>query len=453
MQDQFDVFISYSAKDMPLVRPLAERLRQDGLRVWFDEWEIKPGDSIPVKIEAGLTQSARLLLCMSANAFGSDWTTLESQTVRFPDPLNKGRKWIPLRLDDTTIPGSLAQFKYIDWRTPNADAYAELLSACGKTGSAGTHDWPAPPPDDTAERILQTRQLLLALLHKNHFPPLPGLTFDSDGMPQELSRIFHANPPITSRATVAEKCIVAIPKLAKAVVEAVLKPLAGTHASAQLGGSEKISLRLRLITAMQEAILLSVRSDILQAARSGMFDCPKASPLDVEYALGVSMLTRGEKLPELVQAMVAPGTLPRFHDTRQANLFGEVEMGISEQAPRPGQPIANMAHANRQGAETEVAHILWKTALPNQGEYSPDRLKDLQGVLWELKQNDETMLAILSAEQAALSTDFMQWLHQKMHLGLFIITKQNGVFEVEESRWRASLARLYQTLQPFAPES
>ena len=59
-----DVFLSHSAKDKVVVRPLPERLRQDGLRVWscppkpsgeggFDEWVLKPGDSIPAKIEVG----------------------------------------------------------------------------------------------------------------------------------------------------------------------------------------------------------------------------------------------------------------------------------------------------------------------------------------------------------------------------------------------------------------
>jgi hypothetical protein len=32
-------FLSHSAKDKAVVRPLAERLRADGLKVWFDEWE------------------------------------------------------------------------------------------------------------------------------------------------------------------------------------------------------------------------------------------------------------------------------------------------------------------------------------------------------------------------------------------------------------------------------
>ncbi|HEY3325223.1 MAG TPA: TIR domain-containing protein [Planctomycetota bacterium] len=127
----YDVFLSHSSKDKPVVRALAERLRQDGLKVWLDEWEIKPGDSIPAKIEEGLERSRVLALCMSANAFGSDWTQLESGTFRFRDPLNKERRFIPLRLDDAPIKGSLAQFLYINWLPKDREKeYAKLLEAC-----------------------------------------------------------------------------------------------------------------------------------------------------------------------------------------------------------------------------------------------------------------------------------------------------------------------------------
>ena len=39
MADRFkyDVFLSHNAKDKPRVRRLAKRLKQAGLRVWFDE--------------------------------------------------------------------------------------------------------------------------------------------------------------------------------------------------------------------------------------------------------------------------------------------------------------------------------------------------------------------------------------------------------------------------------
>jgi hypothetical protein len=54
---QYNVFLSHSAKDKAVVRPLAERLPQDGPNVWFDEWVLAPGDNIPAKIEKGSTHS------------------------------------------------------------------------------------------------------------------------------------------------------------------------------------------------------------------------------------------------------------------------------------------------------------------------------------------------------------------------------------------------------------
>jgi hypothetical protein len=138
---QFDVFLSHSAKDKAVVCELAARLKQDGVRVWLDDEQIKTGDSIPAKIEAGLEHSRVLVLCMSANAFGSDWAQLEAGTFRFRDPLNKERRFIPLRLDDAPIKGSLAQFLYINWPPANREEeYPKLLEAC-------RHPTTLPKPD------------------------------------------------------------------------------------------------------------------------------------------------------------------------------------------------------------------------------------------------------------------------------------------------------------------
>jgi hypothetical protein len=127
----YDVFLSHSAKDKAVVRELAERLRKDGITVWYDEWALKPGDNIPAKIEEGLESSRVLMLCMSANAFGSDWSQLEAATFRFRDPLNKQRRFLPVRLDDAPIKGSLAQFLYINWLPASREQeYPKLLEAC-----------------------------------------------------------------------------------------------------------------------------------------------------------------------------------------------------------------------------------------------------------------------------------------------------------------------------------
>jgi hypothetical protein len=93
---QHDVFLSHSAKDKAVVRPLADRLRKNALR----------DDSQP------LTLNPQPL-------GGSDWAQLEAGTFRFRDPLNKERRFIPLRLDDAPIKGSLAQFLYINWLPAN----------------------------------------------------------------------------------------------------------------------------------------------------------------------------------------------------------------------------------------------------------------------------------------------------------------------------------------------
>ena len=87
----YNVFLSHSAKDKAVVRPLAERLRQDGP---FQFGTRNPEFGIPW--------------------FGSDWAQLEAGTFRFRDPLNRERRFIPLRLDDAPIKGSLAQFPYED---------------------------------------------------------------------------------------------------------------------------------------------------------------------------------------------------------------------------------------------------------------------------------------------------------------------------------------------------
>lgn len=38
-----------------------------------------------------------LVFCMSENAFGAEWATLETQALLFQDPLNRQRRFFPLR--------------------------------------------------------------------------------------------------------------------------------------------------------------------------------------------------------------------------------------------------------------------------------------------------------------------------------------------------------------------
>ena len=130
-QFSYDVFLNYSPKDKPVARQIAQRLRSDGLNVWFDEWIIRSRDDVSAMIEDGLERSRVLVLFMSANAFASDWERLEACALRFRDPLNPERRFIPLRLDSAPIKSSLDQVFYVDWRYNNREQeYTKLLDAC-----------------------------------------------------------------------------------------------------------------------------------------------------------------------------------------------------------------------------------------------------------------------------------------------------------------------------------
>jgi len=97
MPDEFpyDVFLSHSAKDKALVRPLAERLRADGVKVWFDEWVLLKDEIRRLKAESEPHPSSFILHPL-----------VESGTFRFRDPLNKERRFLPPRLDDAAIKSS-----------------------------------------------------------------------------------------------------------------------------------------------------------------------------------------------------------------------------------------------------------------------------------------------------------------------------------------------------------
>ena len=143
----YDVFLSHNTADKPRVRQLAQRLRTAGLRVWFDEWIIKPGDDIYLAIEHGLETTRTLVLCLSPAALGSEWVALERSTVLFRDPSNAGRRFIPLLLADCDLPDTLRRYSYVDYRKEAAAAFKMLLEACrgaevALIGKAGD----APPP-------------------------------------------------------------------------------------------------------------------------------------------------------------------------------------------------------------------------------------------------------------------------------------------------------------------
>jgi hypothetical protein len=74
----YDVFISHTSEDKEsVVRPLAHVLGASGLRVWFDEFELRIGDSLRRKIDMGLATSRFGVVVLSRSFFGKGWTNYE----------------------------------------------------------------------------------------------------------------------------------------------------------------------------------------------------------------------------------------------------------------------------------------------------------------------------------------------------------------------------------------
>jgi len=74
----FDVFISHASEDKDeVVRPLAHALQAGGLTVWYDEFELRIGDSLRRKIDHGLARSRFGIVVFSKAFLSKGWTNYE----------------------------------------------------------------------------------------------------------------------------------------------------------------------------------------------------------------------------------------------------------------------------------------------------------------------------------------------------------------------------------------
>lgn len=73
-----DVFISYASEDRETVaKPLAQLLSSLGIGVWFDQFDLKIGDSLRRKIDEGLKKSRYGIVVLSPAFFDKHYTKLE----------------------------------------------------------------------------------------------------------------------------------------------------------------------------------------------------------------------------------------------------------------------------------------------------------------------------------------------------------------------------------------
>lgn len=78
IEPEYDIFISHASEDKEdFVRPLAETLKDLGIKVWYDEFSLRVGDSLRRKIDSGLRNSRYGTVVLSEAFINKQWTQYE----------------------------------------------------------------------------------------------------------------------------------------------------------------------------------------------------------------------------------------------------------------------------------------------------------------------------------------------------------------------------------------
>lgn len=117
------VFISHSSADKPIVREI-EKLLKPHANTWFDENNIKVGDSISAAIDNGLENCDAIILCFSENTKNSDWVRRE-----YSYAMHEGIQILPVRLDGSKPPPTLQDTNYIDFPGASLEKFIEALKS------------------------------------------------------------------------------------------------------------------------------------------------------------------------------------------------------------------------------------------------------------------------------------------------------------------------------------
>ncbi|MGC4767986.1 toll/interleukin-1 receptor domain-containing protein [Micromonospora sp. DT44] len=130
-----DLFISYSHSDRSLVESFASALRARRIRVWFDGWEMKPGDVLRERISAGIDNTSFFLVILSPEALASNWVKYELNSGMIHEIERGHVRVIPAMARDVTLadlPADLRSKFCLDLRTAAArrlavDAVVDLV--------------------------------------------------------------------------------------------------------------------------------------------------------------------------------------------------------------------------------------------------------------------------------------------------------------------------------------
>jgi hypothetical protein len=114
------VFISHSVGDAEWARSFARALKERGVSVWFDEFDVRPGESVRDALEAGLRGSDVLVALLDA-----DGPCKPNLFFELGAALGMGKKVVPIvprNLDPSSLPLNVRLRRYLIRDTPEHTA-------------------------------------------------------------------------------------------------------------------------------------------------------------------------------------------------------------------------------------------------------------------------------------------------------------------------------------------
>lgn len=149
------VFISHSHTDRDFVERLAEDLTKRGISVWYDKWELLPGDSLRERIAAGIRQSSFFAPVISTASQGSKWVSKELDEAFAQQVERQGNFILPVLIERCEPPPMLSGLVYADFSRDYRDGLVSLLRVLEQRGNA------LRGPQSSSRRAWDVRSMFL----------------------------------------------------------------------------------------------------------------------------------------------------------------------------------------------------------------------------------------------------------------------------------------------------
>lgn len=123
------LLVCHASEDKVRARELAIAVRELGIEVWLDEWEIKVGDSIVQKIDKALASVSHLAVLLSKSSCEKPWVRKEFSAALMRHLSDNSIRVLPVLLEDCAVPPILADIRYADCRSSISQGVTQLEEA------------------------------------------------------------------------------------------------------------------------------------------------------------------------------------------------------------------------------------------------------------------------------------------------------------------------------------